>query len=39
MKHSQNIIDILKSTDDIQSVDLLQTLSSKFDAIYFHPVS
>ncbi|XP_015367992.1 PREDICTED: histone deacetylase 6-like, partial [Diuraphis noxia] len=37
MKHSQNIIDILKSTDDIQSVDLLQTLSSKFDAIYFHP--
>ncbi|CAI6357408.1 unnamed protein product [Macrosiphum euphorbiae] len=37
MKHSQSIIDILKSTDDTQSVDLLQTLSSKFDAIYFHP--
>lgn len=39
MKHSQSIIDILKSTDDVQSFDLLQTLSSKFDAIYFHPVS
>jgi histone deacetylase 6 len=39
MKHSQSIIDKLKSTDNIQSVDILQALSSKYDAIYFHPVS
>jgi len=38
MKHSQKIIDILKSTDDLQDNDVLENLSSKFDAIYFHPV-
>lgn len=39
MKHTQEIIDILKSTDGSQDVELLEKLSSKFDAIYFHPVS
>jgi len=39
MKHTQEIIDILKSTDDVQDAKLLETLSSKFDAVYFHPVS
>jgi len=38
MKHSQKIIDILKSTDDLQDNDVLLNMSSKFDAIYFHPV-
>lgn len=39
MKHSQEVIDILKSTDNSQDIKLLEVLSSKFDAIYFHPVS
>lgn len=38
MKHTPEIIDILKSTDDSQDIKLLEILSSKFDAIYFHPV-
>lgn len=37
-KHTQEIIDILKSTDDLHDPVLLETLSSKFDAVYFHPV-
>lgn len=37
-KHSQEMIDILKSTDDSYDNDVLETLSSKFDAVYFHPV-
>lgn len=39
MKHTQEIIDILKSTEDSEDFKLLQILSSKFDAVYFHPVS
>ncbi|VVC27104.1 Hypothetical protein CINCED_3A008507 [Cinara cedri] len=36
-KHTQEIIDILKSTDNVQETKLLEILSSKFDAVYFHP--
>lgn len=39
MKHTQTMIDLLKSTDDSQDLKSLEDLSSKFDAIYFHPVS
>lgn len=39
MKHTQEIIDILKSTEDMKDFNLLEKLSSKFDAIFFHPVS
>jgi histone deacetylase 6 len=39
MKHTQEIIDMLKSTEDLKDFELLEALSSKFDAIYFHPVS
>lgn len=39
MKHTQDVIDLLKSTDDVQDAKLLENLSSKFDAVYFHPVS
>lgn len=39
MKHSQESIDILKSTDNSQDIELLEVISSKFDAVYFHPVS
>lgn len=39
MKHTQEIIDILKSTDNVRDFELLKKLSSKFDAVYFHPVS
>lgn len=39
MKHTQKIIDLLKSTDDLCDLKHLEHLSSKFDAIYFHPVS
>lgn len=39
MKHSQDVIDILKSTDGVHDAELLEKLSSNFDAIYFHPVS
>lgn len=39
MKHTQDIIDVLKSTDDVHDAKLLEKLSANFDAIYFHPVS
>jgi len=38
MKHSQDMINILKSTDDSQDIGGLETLASKYDAVYFHPV-
>lgn len=37
-KHSQKQIDILKATDRCTDVDNLELLSSKYDAIYVHPV-
>lgn len=39
MKHTQKMINLLKSTDDSHDFKNLENLSSKFDAIYFHPVS
>lgn len=39
MKHSQEIIDLLKSTTDSLDYENLEDLSSKFNAIYIHPVS
>lgn len=39
MKHSQEIIDVLKSTDGLQDNEMLENLSAKFDSVYFHPVS
>lgn len=38
MKHSQQQIDILKATDGSTDIDNLELLSSKYDAIYIHPV-
>lgn len=38
MKHSQEQIDILKSTDGCTDTNNLELLSSKYDAIYIHPV-
>lgn len=38
LKHSQKQIDILKSTDGCTDADNLELLSSKYDAIYVHPV-
>nr|XP_050853987.1 histone deacetylase 6 isoform X1 [Vespula vulgaris] len=35
--HSQKQIDILKSTSGCMDLDKLETLSSKYDAIYVHP--
>ncbi|XP_031365832.1 histone deacetylase 6 isoform X2 [Apis dorsata] len=37
MKHSQEQIDILKSTDGCTDTNNLELLSSKYDAIYIHP--
>lgn len=39
MKHTQETIDLLKSTSNLQDVNYLETMSSKFDAVYFHPVN
>lgn len=39
MKHTQETIDLLKSTDGSQDIEHLEKLSSNYDAIYFHPVS
>lgn len=39
MKHSQETIDLLKSTDSVQNADYLENMSSKFDGVYFHPVN
>lgn len=38
MKHSQEQINILKATDRCTDADSLELLSSKYDAIYIHPV-
>ncbi|KAK2589243.1 hypothetical protein KPH14_002044 [Odynerus spinipes] len=35
--HSQKQIDILKATNGCTDLDKLETLSSKYDAIYIHP--
>lgn len=35
--HSQKQIDILKATNECMNLDNLETLSSKYDAIYIHP--
>lgn len=37
-KHSQKQIDILKATDGSIDSENLELLSSKYDAIYIHPV-
>ena len=39
MKHTQNQIDVLKATEDSDDVDALEKLSSRYDAIYIHPVN
>lgn len=39
LKHTQKIIDLLKSTAGSTDADNLENLSSKFDAVYIHPVS
>lgn len=38
MKHSQKHIDILKATDGCTDSENLELLSSKYDAVYVHPV-
>lgn len=38
MKHSQKQIDVLKATDGITDADNMELVSSKYDAIYIHPV-
>lgn len=38
VKHTQNQIDTLKATDGCTDADNLESLSSKYDAIYVHPV-
>lgn len=39
MKHTPEQIEILKATDGSEDTDKLEKLSSKYDAIYIHPVS
>lgn len=39
LKHTPVHIETLKSTENCQDLDKLEKLSSKYDAIYFHPVS
>lgn len=39
MKHTQEQIDILKATDGSEDIEKLEKLSSKYDAVYIHPVS
>lgn len=38
-KHTQEQIDILKSTENCQDLVKLESISSKYDAIFIHPVS
>lgn len=37
--HTREQIDILKATDGCSDQDILEKLSSKYDAVYVHPVS
>lgn len=39
IKHNKEQIEFLKTTENITNVNMLEKLSSKYDAIYFHPVS
>jgi histone deacetylase 6 len=39
LKHTPAHIELLKSTENYNNVHELEELSSKYDAIYFHPVS
>ena len=39
MKHTLEQIEILKATDQCNDEEFLEELSSRFDAIYIHPVS
>jgi hypothetical protein len=39
MKHSVEQIEILKATSECQDEEFLEELSSRYDAIYIHPVS
>ncbi|XP_050425682.1 histone deacetylase 6-like [Adelges cooleyi] len=39
LKHTQKIIDLLKSTAGSTDADNLENLSSKFDAVYIHPAT
>lgn len=38
-KHTKEHYDLLKTTSDCSNEEKLEELSSKFDAIYIHPVS
>lgn len=37
IKHNKEQIEFLKTTENITNVNMLEKLSSKYDAIYFHP--
>ena len=39
LKHDKEQIEILKSTGELKDIEKLEKLSSKYDAIYVHPVS
>lgn len=39
LKHDKTHIDILKSTDELKDIEILEQLSAKYDAIYVHSVS
>lgn len=39
LKHTQFQIDILKATDECTDINKLEKISSRYDAIYIHPVS
>jgi len=38
-KHTQQQIDILKATSGSNDEEKLEKISSKYDAVYIHPVS
>jgi hypothetical protein len=39
MQHSVEQLKILKATNECKDEEFLEELSSRYDAIYFHPVS
>lgn len=39
MLHSKEVYDMLEKTHQNNDLEYLETLSSKYDAIYIHPVS
>jgi hypothetical protein len=39
MQHSVEQVKILKATSECRDEEFLEELSSRYDAIYFHPVS